>query len=107
MIDVRQVAGGATLRVRVSPRASRDELAGERDGALVVRLTAPPVEGAANEALVRLLSRHLGLPPSSLSVARGARARDKVILVARAAAEDVRACLSDPARGKAAARPAR
>jgi uncharacterized protein (TIGR00251 family) len=97
MIDVRDVAGGATLRVRVSPRASRDELAGERDGALVVRLVAPPVEGAANDALLRLLSRHLGVAPSSLSVARGARGREKVIFVARAAAEGLRARLALPA----------
>ena len=47
MYDVRDAEGGATLRVRVSPRASRDTLAGERQGALVVRITAPPVDGAA------------------------------------------------------------
>jgi uncharacterized protein len=54
-----------TLRVRVQPRASRDALAGEREGALVVRLTAPPVEGAANEALARFLGRTLGVAPSA------------------------------------------
>ncbi|PYQ46408.1 MAG: DUF167 domain-containing protein [Acidobacteria bacterium] len=93
MIEVRDVAGGATLRVRVSPRASRDELAGERDGALVVRLTAPPVEGQANAALLRFLARRLGVAPSTLSVARGAKGRDKVLLVAGARADDVRASL--------------
>lgn len=104
MIDVRDVAGGATLRVRVSPRASRDELAGERDGALVVRLTAPPVEGAANEALLRFLARRLDVAPSSLSVVHGARGRVKVIEVAGAAAEDVRARLGAPASTKVEAR---
>ena len=94
MIEVRDVAGGATLRVRVSPRASRDELAGERDGALVVRLTAPPVEGQANAALLRFLARQLGVAPSTLSVARGAKGRDKVLLVAGVRAEDVRASLA-------------
>jgi len=93
MIEVRDVAGGATLRVRVSPRASRDEVAGERDGALVVRLTAPPVEGQANAALLRFLARRLGVAPSALSVAQGAKARDKVLLVAGVRAEDVRASL--------------
>ena len=97
MIDVRPAAGGATLRVRVSPRASRDELAGERNGALVVRLTAPPVEGAANDALVRLLARELDVARSSLSVVHGAKGRDKVIQVAGATAEDVRARLRAPA----------
>ena len=93
MIEVRDVAGGATLRVRVSPRASRDEVAGERDGALVVRLTAPPVEGQANAALLRFLARRLGVAPSTLSVARGAKGRDKVLLVAGARAEELRASL--------------
>jgi hypothetical protein len=107
MIDVREVADGTTVRVRVTPRAPRDELAGERDGALVVRLTAPPVDGEANAALVRFLARHLGLPPSSLTVARGAKGRDKVLLVSRARAEDVRARLSAAPRGKGTAAPAR
>jgi uncharacterized protein (TIGR00251 family) len=93
MIDVRDVAGGATLRVRVSPRASRDAVAGERDGALVVRLTAPPVEGQANAALVRFLARRLGVAPSTVSVARGAKGRDKVLLVAGARAAALRASL--------------
>lgn len=94
MTFVRDVAGGATLRVRVSPRASRDEVAGERDGALVVRLTAPPVEGQANAALVRFLARRLGVAASTVSVARGAKGRDKVLLVAGARADDVRAALA-------------
>jgi uncharacterized protein (TIGR00251 family) len=93
MTFVRDVAGGATLRVRVSPRASRDELAGERDGALVVRLTAPPVEGQANASLVRFLARRLGVAPSTVSVVRGAKGRDKVLLVAGARAEELRASL--------------
>ena len=93
MIEVRDVAGGATLRVRVSPRASRDEVVGERDGALVVRLTAPPVEGQANAALVRFLARQLGIPASTMSITRGAKGRDKVLLVAGARADDLRASL--------------
>jgi uncharacterized protein (TIGR00251 family) len=95
MTFVRDVAGGATLCVRVSPRAARDEVAGERDGALVVRLTAPPVEGQANAALVRFLARRLGVAPSTVSVARGAKGRDKVLLVAGARADDVRASLAE------------
>ena len=89
MIEIRDVAGGATLRVRVSPRASRDELAGERNGALVVRLTAPPVEGKANAALVRFLARQLGVAPSAVSVTHGAKAREKVLLVAGARSQDL------------------
>ena len=101
MIDVRETAGGATLRVRVRPRAPRDEVAGERDGALLVRLAAAPVEGAANEALLRLLSRRLGLPPSALRVAQGARGRDKVVALTGLGPDEVRARLqpaTTPAR---------
>jgi hypothetical protein len=81
-LDVRDTPGGLTLRVRVQPRASRDGIGGEREGALVVRLTAPPVEGRANEALARLLGRALGVPPSAVRVVRGATGRDKRVAVA-------------------------
>jgi uncharacterized protein (TIGR00251 family) len=80
-LDLRDADGGMTLRVRVQPRASRDGLSGEREGALVVRLTAPPVEGAANEALVRLLAKTLGVAPSAVRVLSGATGRNKVVSV--------------------------
>ena len=76
------MAGGVTLRVRVSPRASRDGLGGERQGSLVVRLTAPPIEGRANAALARLLGGKLGVPPSRVSLVRGATGRDKLVRIA-------------------------
>jgi hypothetical protein len=81
-LDLRDTGGGITLRVRVQPRASRDALGGERDGALVVRLTAPPVEGAANEALARFLGKALGVAPSAVRVVTGASGRNKVVSVA-------------------------
>ncbi len=71
--------GGAALRVHVKPRASRDSLEGEREGALVVRLKAPPADGQANAALVRLLGRAAGVPPSSVKILRGASAREKLL----------------------------
>jgi uncharacterized protein len=70
-----------TLRVRLQPRAGRDEIVGERAGALVVRLTAPPVEGRANAALCRLLARRLGVAPTRVTLLRGAKSRDKVVAV--------------------------
>jgi len=81
-LDARDTPEGVTLRVRVQPRASKEALGGEREGALVVRLTAPPVEGRANEALARLLGRALGVPPSAVRVVQGARGRDKSVAVA-------------------------
>ena len=79
--------------MRVQPRASRDALAGEREGALLVRLTAPPVEGAANEALARLLGRALGVAPSAVRVVGGATGRNKRVAVAGLDAAAVRARL--------------
>jgi len=76
--------------VRVQPRASRAALAGERDGALVVRLTASPVDGEANAALLRLLGRVLDVPPSSIKIVRGVSARDKLPRVEGATAETLR-----------------
>ena len=67
---------GATLSVRVTPRASRDEIL--RDGAdLKVRVTAPPEDGKANAAVTKLLAKALGLPKSRLTLVRGETSRDK------------------------------
>jgi hypothetical protein len=93
-LDMREVAEGITLRVRVQPRASRDALSGERAGALVVRLTAPPVEGAANEALSRFLGRMLGVAPSAVRVVSGASGRNKLVSVAGLDAATARERLS-------------
>jgi uncharacterized protein len=71
----------AELRVRLQPRAHRDEIVGEREGVLVVRVTAPPVGGKANEALCRLVAKHVGVAPSRVTVVRGHRARDKVLRI--------------------------
>ena len=81
-LDLRTSGASLTLRVRVQPRASKDALGGEREGALVVRLTAPPVEGAANEALARFLGKTLGVAPSAVRVVSGATGRNKVVSVA-------------------------
>jgi uncharacterized protein (TIGR00251 family) len=81
-VELREGSGGVRLRVRVKPRSSRDGLAGEQEGALVVRLQAPPVEGAANEALVRVLARALGTPRSGVRIVRGDTARLKLVEIA-------------------------
>jgi uncharacterized protein (TIGR00251 family) len=67
------------LQVRVQPRAHRDEIAGERHGVLLVRVTAPPVEGRANEAVRKLVAKRLGVAPGRVTVVRGATAREKLI----------------------------
>ena len=67
--------------MRVQPRARRDEVAGERDGAILVRVTAPPVDGKANAAMVKLLAKRTGVARGRVSVVRGERSRDKLVRI--------------------------
>ena len=69
------------LRVRVTARASRDELAGLKDGVLHVRVSAPPVDGKANQAVTRLIAKALGVGRTSVTVIKGERSRDKVVRI--------------------------
>jgi uncharacterized protein len=80
----------ALLELRVTPRAGRDEVKAAEDGTLRVRLRAPPVEGRANEALLRLLARALGVPPSRLSIVSGTTGRIKRLRVEGLSAGEVR-----------------
>jgi len=67
--------------VRLQARARGDELVGIRDGVLVARVSAPPVDGRANRALCRLIARRAGVAPSKVTVLRGGRSRDKLVRV--------------------------
>lgn len=67
----------AELEILVTPRASRDGIGGVHDGALRVRVTRPPADGEANRAVIRLVAEALDVPPSTVSVASGDRARRK------------------------------
>ena len=71
----------ARVAVRLQPRASRDEIAGSRAGVLTVRVTAPPVDGKANEALCRLLAKRAGVTPSRVKIVRGQKTREKLVEV--------------------------
>jgi len=79
-----------TFEVRVAPRASRNAIAGVHEGALKVSLTAPPVEGAANEALRKLFAKALGVPKSNIEIIRGERARNKVLRIRGVSREALR-----------------
>lgn len=76
---MRPVPGGVRFRVRVQPRAARNEAAGLHGAALRVRLTAPPVEGAANEACLAFLAERLGVPRGCLTLVSGHASREKLI----------------------------
>ena len=74
-------APSSLLSIRLTPRAARERLAAGPDGGFVAHVTAPPVEGAANAALCRLVAKAAGVPPSRVSVVRGRRGRQKVVRV--------------------------
>ncbi|MEK9172337.1 MAG: DUF167 domain-containing protein [Nitrospirota bacterium] len=83
----------ATLSVRVQPRASRNEVAGLVGETLKIRLMAPPVEGAANEACLAFLAKLLDLAPSRLALIQGTRSRSKVVRITGLTQAEVRARL--------------
>jgi len=80
---------GVTFAVRVVPRASRNEIVGIHGDALKIRVTAPPVEGRANEALVAFLAKRLGVRKSQVEIVAGATSRRKMIRVIGLVAQEV------------------
>ena len=90
MISYREENGSLVFAVRVVPRASKTAVAGEHDGALKVRVAAPPVEGAANEELTRFLAKRLGVPGGSVVIVGGHTSRTKVVKASGATAEALR-----------------
>jgi len=97
MLAIAEKDGDLVFQVHVKPRASRDAIEGEREGALVVRLTAPPVEGEANEALVRLLAARLHVPKSAVRIISGERSKLKRIAIRGVAASNVQALAAESA----------
>ena len=79
---IRGTKTGVDITVRVIPRARKSEIAGTRGDALLVRLAAPPLDGAANAALIELLATRLGVSGRSISIVSGERSRDKRVAVA-------------------------
>lgn len=93
MIEVRDRAGSVSFSVRVQPGARQTEIVGEWQGALRIRLAAPPVDGLANEALRRWLAEHLNVPLGAVKIAHGQRSRSKRVEIVGATGAQVRALL--------------
>lgn len=93
-LDLRDVDGGCLLRVKATPRASRDEVMGVVQGALRLRLQAPPAEGAANERARLFLAETLGCARSAVSLIKGAASREKTFRLEGFTASRLREVLS-------------
>ncbi len=85
---------GLIFAVRIVPRASRSEIVGEHDGALRVRIAAPPVDGAANQELIRTLAKIFKLPQNAIEIVSGAASKNKVVRVSGADAATLERLLS-------------
>ena len=88
-LDVKIHSGAVRFSVRLQPRSSRNEIAGVQNGALRVKVTAPPVDGSANDALVELLAENLGVPRRDVTIVSGAASRNKTVEVSGVGAERV------------------
>lgn len=95
MIDHSAKAGTLTFKVQVVPRASRSEIVGEHNGALRVRIAAPPVAGAANEELVRTLARALGVKRSAIEITAGQTSKTKQVRVTGASPHALEELISE------------
>ncbi len=85
--------GGVYLRVRLTPRASRNAVTGVRAGALLVRLTSPPVDGAANASLVGLLAKIFRIKKGAVTITSGLTSRDKRVFIEGVDAEGAASAL--------------
>lgn len=81
MIQYSEKDRGLTFAVRIIARASRSEIAGEYNGALRIRIAAPPVEGAANRELIRLLAKTFKLPQNAINIVSGAGSKNKIVRI--------------------------
>lgn len=93
MLRIVPTATGVRVSIRVQPRASADEIAGAHGDALRIRLTAPPVEGAANDALVDFLASVLGIARRDVTIIAGSTSRSKIVELAGITEGRVRALL--------------
>ena len=93
MIKYSEKDGAAIFRVRVVPRASKSEIVGDLDGALKVRIAAPPIDGAANAELIKLLAKTFGVAKSAVEIIGGETSKTKQIKITNARKEKLAAVL--------------
>ena len=97
-MEITESGGGVSFNLQVQPRASRDAIEGERGDALKIRLTAPPVDDRANQALARLLAERLNVPVAAVRIVAGEKSRRKRVAIAGVKREQVLALVAEAMR---------
>jgi hypothetical protein len=92
---IRNTASGIELDVRVIPRSKKTSVDGERDGAVLIRLAAPPVDGAANDTLIRYLAELCRVPKHAVRIVSGERGRRKRVAIEGVSADSMRELIRD------------
>jgi len=93
LIDITEINGSVSFKVCVVLRSSKSEIVGEHDRALKVKLAAPPVDGAANSELVRILAKHFGVPRADIRIIGGATSKNKRIKIDNLSQSEVESSL--------------
>jgi hypothetical protein len=89
MINITEIPGGVRFEVKVQPRSSKNQVAGEQEGALKIKLTAPPVDGEANQALIAYLSDCFKVPKKNISLLKGDSSRHKLLEIIGVGPQDI------------------
>ncbi len=89
LLPIKETEDGVSFAVKVLPRSSRCEIAGIQDGALRIRITAPPVEGLANEECIKFISKRLGIGKTNIRIVSGRQARNKVLFISGIKRKDI------------------
>ncbi len=95
MLEISETKDGVLFKIRVIPRSSRSEVAGIQNGALKIKIKAPPVEGKANEECIRFLSELFGVARRHIAIAGGATSKNKRISIQGIAKRDIESTISE------------
>jgi len=88
MLDIEEFSQGIRIKIKAQPRSSTNLVVGEQDGALKIKLTAPPVDGEANSVLIRYLADSLGLPRRAIKLIKGETSRTKIVEISGISKEE-------------------
>ncbi|NLO21607.1 MAG: YggU family protein [Syntrophomonadaceae bacterium] len=91
MLNITEIPGGVRLEVKVQPRSSKNQIVGEKEGVLKIKLTAPPVDGEANQALIAFLSTCFKVPKKNISLLKGDSSRHKLLEIIGVEPKDIAA----------------